>query len=231
MTSHTLPLVSIIVPTTNSRLKYIELFKRNIVSQTYPQSKLELVVVGDTEKDTKESYKTLFSELPEIRCRYFSCDILNNIGAKRNFSCSKASYKILVMMDDDDIYNREYIQHSVQEMNRLRVDIVGCRDMLITWPSLDFETRYIKGKSIHEGTMVFRKRHWKSFKFNESRTGEGLQMVNGNFFNEIDIRKVMICVAHSENTYDKTGILSTGVEIQLEDQKKNNLREILNNLI
>jgi len=106
---------------------------------------------------------TMKSRIPfisKMEFRYITCDISNNIGKKRNFCCSKASHKIIAMMDDDDIYNREYIEHSVRTMGVMNKDIVGCRDMIITWPSKDFETRYVRGSYIHEGTMVFRKSHW-----------------------------------------------------------------------
>jgi len=125
-----LPFVTVIIPTMKSRIPFKDMMVRNLTSQTY---------------------------LSKMEFRYITCDISNNIGKKRNFCCSKASHKIIAMMDDDDIYNREYIEHSVRTMGVMNKDIVGCRDMIITWPSKDFETRYVRGSYIHEGTMVFRK--------------------------------------------------------------------------
>lgn len=222
-----LPLVSIVVPTMRTRVKFRHLLVNNVTSQTYPHQKIELLVVGDDDPLTREGFEEVSHLFEHMRFRYIACDISNNIGKKRNFCCSKASHKVIAMMDDDDIYSREYIEHSVEEMGRLKKDLVGCRDMIITWPSLDLETRYIRGSSIHEGTMVFRKRHWKMYGFKESRSGEGVQMVTGSFHNEIDIRKVMICVAHDSNTFDKTSLLCNGAVIDLDEGQKTALRELV----
>jgi glycosyltransferase involved in cell wall biosynthesis len=223
-----LPFVSIVVPTMASRVKFGHLLANNVSSQTYPHARLELLVVGDGDPLTREGFEDMTRLLdPGLRRRYIACDVLDNIGKKRNFCCSKASHKVIAMMDDDDVYSRGYIEHSVGELNRLKRDIVGCRDMIITWPSLDFETRFIRGSSIHEGTMVFRKRHWSRNRFKESRVGEGAQMVAGSFYNEIDIRRVMMCVAHGSNTFDKAPLLCGGASIELGDDKKEYMREIL----
>lgn len=229
-----LPCVSIIVPTMVSRTKFIHLVTRNVISQTYPSDKIEVLVVGDEDPNTRRIFEDVSSVFEGRRFRYISCGIANNIGKKRNFCCEKASHKIIAMMDDDDLYNREYIEHSVMELRRLKKGIVGCKDMIITWPSLDFETRYVKGKSIHEGTMVFRKCHWKRNRFKEVSTGEGVQMVrtdDGSSYNDIDIRKIMLCVAHDSNTFDKTPILYTGIRLEIDEGKKQPLRDILMGLI
>lgn len=222
-----LPHVSIIVPTMRSRTKFIHLVVRNLISQTYPSDKIEVLVVGDEDHLTRRVFEDISSVFEGRKFRYIACGISDNIGQKRNFCCEQASHKIIAMMDDDDMYNREYIEHSVRELRRLKKGIVGCKDMIITWPSLDFETRYVKGSSIHEGTMVFRKSHWKRNKFKECKTGEGVQMVrtdDGSSYNDIDIRKIMMCVAHDSNTFNKTPILSNGTPLAIGEDKKQPLR-------
>ena len=131
-------------------------------------------------------------------------------------------------MDDDDIYNKEYIEYSVNYLRDGKLDIVGCRDMIITWPDLDFETRFVRGITIHEGTMVFRKSHWRKQKFKETTTGEGTQMVSGSFNNNLDIRNVMICLAHDNNTFDKTSLLENSTKVEIGSKKKEYLKEIIN---
>jgi len=200
---------------------------KNLTSQTYPHDKMEVLVVGDDDPLTKKTYEDTHVSLSKMEFRYIPCHISSNIGKKRNFCCSKASHNVIAMMDDDDIYNREYIEHSVTGMESMKKDIVGCRDMIITWPSKDFETRYVRGSSIHEGTMVFRKSHWKKYGFKESRTGEGTQMVSGEFYRDVDIRRVMICVAHDSNTFDKESLLRDGIVVPLSEDKKKNMREIM----
>ena len=52
-------------------------------------------------------------------------------------------------------------------------------------------------------------------------------MVSGSFHNQIDIRKVMMCVAHGSNTFDKTPLLSTGAVLELGIDHKESLRELM----
>jgi glycosyltransferase involved in cell wall biosynthesis len=221
------PFVSILVPTTLDRIKFGGLLLKNILSQTYPHDKLELVIVGDENPITKRTYESMFKNLPYMRCRYVECNIYHSIGLKRNFACTKASHDFIVNMDDDDIYNKAYIEHSIDYLRDMNLDIVGCKDMLITWPKLDFETRYIVGSSIHEGTMVYRKKHWKKYKFKDSKYAEGSQMVKGRCFNKMDIRKVMLCVSHENNTYDKTELLKHGAIVILSQAAKDGMKKIM----
>lgn len=221
------PFVSILVPTTIGRVKFLHLLMKNVKSQTYPHDKMELVVIGDQNLQTKREFENMFFDLKGIRCRYIPCNIHNNIGSKRNFACTKASYDIIVNMDDDDIYNKSYIEYSIKSIQDMNVDIVGCRDMIITWPSLDFETRYVVGTSIHEGTMVFKKKHWKKYKFRKSTYAEGSQMVNGRYFNQMDIKKIMMCVSHGTNTYDKIDLLKKGAIVSLSESSKDSMRKLV----
>ena len=221
------PYVTVMVPTTRSRVKFIPLVTRNITSQTFPHDRIEVLVIGDQDPYTKKEYQQVSSLLSKTSFRYVTCDIKDNIGKKRNFGCSKATHDIIAMMDDDDIYSSQYIEHCVSELMRRNKAIVGCRDMIITWPSIHFETRYVRGSHIHEGTMVFLKKHWELNGFKESSSGEGVPMVTGSFYNEIDIRKVMICVAHESNTFDKTALLRSGMRLELKNEGKESLREVL----
>lgn len=223
------PFVSVVTPTTKSRQRFIDLMFANIKSQTYPHDRMEWLVVGDAEM--KESFTSRFLELCSLfSCRYVVCNIENDIGKKRNFACSQSRFKILASMDDDDVYHKDYLKYSISEMNRRNVNMVGCRDMLVFFPLQGGKMRFVRGASCHEATIVCRKKHWKMFKYREQCShGEGSSMVAGSFFNALDITKIMICVAHTCNTYDKTRLLSDenskGVVISREK------RESLLNLI
>jgi len=202
-----LPRVSVIVPTTFSRARFARLVARNITCQTYPHNLLELVVVGDTDTRTRELYTQVFADMPDIKCKYYACDITQNIGKKRNFACEKATTKTIACIDDDDCYQKCYIEYAVQTMAEQRVNMVACRDMVVFYPLHEGRMIMVRGSSGHEGTFVFKKQHWKEHRFAQTPTGEGITMVNGKFYNEMDIRRVMICFAHGNNTYDKTALL------------------------
>ena len=156
------------------------------------------------------------------------CDISGDIGAKRNFASSCAKTKILANMDDDDIHNKEYLLYSVGQLKDTRSGVVGCRDMLIFFPSSGGRMVVIRGSSIR-ATMVT-KSHWRTTGYhNGTMKGEGTRMVHGKYCNELDIRKVMVCVSHGENTYEKSRFLGNP-EVQLDPSHRRYLMNIINDL-
>ena len=220
------PCVSVITPTSKSRTRFIDLMLMNLSSQSYPHHLVEWIVVGDSDTTTTEIFREAFGQIPTITCRYFACDIEGDIGKKRNFACSRAQHKILACMDDDDMYNREYLEYSVSELIKRKVNLVGCRDMLVFFPLFEGKMTLVRGSLVHEATIVCRKQHWKTSKYTERcMKGEGSSMVTGSFFNELDIRRVMVCVAHTNNTYDKTKLLDS-TEVFLPEATRNKLLQL-----
>lgn len=202
-----MPRVSIIAPNTLSRAKFARLLSRNILCQTYPRKLMELVVVGDTDPRTRQLYTKVFADMPAIACKYYECDITDNIGKKRNFACGKATCKILACMDDDDFYHSSYLDYAVGMLREKKVNLVACRDMIVFFPLVSGKMTVVRGGTGHEATFVFTKQHWKTHKFAPTHAGEGISMIAGKFYNELDIRRVMICFSHGSNTYDKIELL------------------------
>lgn len=221
------PCVSVITPTSKSRTRFIDLMLLNISSQSYPHELLEWIVVGDTDKHTADVFHEAFGKIPTIACRYFKCDIEGDIGKKRNFACSKTQHKILASMDDDDVYNRGYLEYSVSELTTRNVNLVGCRDMLVFFPLFEGKMTCVRGSLVHEATIVCRKQHWRTSKFSENcMKGEGSSMVTGSFFNELDITRIMVCIAHTNNTYDKTKLLES-TEVLISESARNKLLQLV----
>lgn len=220
------PCVSVLTPTMKSRAKFIDLMLLNISSQTYPHDRIEWIVVGDKNESTKTVFLEAFSKIPSISCRYVRCDIEGDIGKKRNYACSLAKHKILASMDDDDVYNNNYLEYSVSEMNQRAVNMVGCRDMLVFFPLFDGKMTCVRGSLVHEATIVCRKQHWKKSKYSENcMKGEGSKMVSGSYFNELDITRVMVCMAHTSNTYDKTKLLES-TEVVIPEETRTSLLKL-----
>lgn len=216
-----LPRVSVVTPTTLSRSRFIDLMISNIASQTYPKSLMEWVVVGDTDNETRQVFFDAFQQIPDVKCVYFPCAIAEDIGGKRNFASSVATSTILACMDDDDIYIPEYLEYSVQEMRRRKVKMVGCKDMLVFFPESEGKMTYVHGSHIHEATIVCTKKHWKTTKYSSpSKQGEGVQMMKGSYDNCLDIRKIMVCLAHGQNSCDKSHLLGSAEVDMSEDSRK-----------
>lgn len=213
------PKISILTPTTCSRLRFIESMMQNIDRQTYPKHLVEWVVVGDLEEKTRRVFERVFDTL-SVSCRYIECPIQDNIGKKRNYACSVASAKVFANMDDDDLYHRLYLENSIRALQDLRVNLVGCRDMLVFSPIDGGSMIYVRGKLIHEATIVCTKNHWRQFRYVEKMDsiGEGRSLAQGSYFNRMDISKTMVCVSHDTNTFDKTPLFRNACKIALSDQ-------------
>ena len=222
----TFPCVSVITPTMRSRTKFIDLMLLNISCQTYPHARLEWVVVGDSDDVTRRVFLQAFKRIPTVSCRFVACDIDGDIGKKRNYACSLAKHKILASMDDDDVYHKEYLEYSVSELKNRGVNMVGCRDMLVFFPLFQGKMTCVRGSLVHEATIVCRKQHWQKCKYSENcMKGEGASMVSGSYFNEMDITRVMVCMAHDSNTYDKTNLLESN-EVVISDMTRERLLDL-----
>lgn len=218
----TLPKISVLTLTTKSRSKFAESMCQNIMRQDYPHDLIEWIVFGEMDDETSEMFNNIFKNIPRITCRYVKCDINGDIGAKRNFASLTASHKIMINQDSDDFYCKTYITDSVTKLRNNKMGIVGSRDMLIFYPKAEGKMVMIRGSSIHEATMCYTKKHWRANRYKRGMKAEGSTMVRGKFFNEMDISRLMICIAHSSNSFDKIQFLDRD-EVSI----SNNQRELL----
>ena len=219
------PRISIITPTTFSRSNLLPLLVNSVISQTYPHELLEWVVVGDNDPRTREEFCRIFKDMPSITCNYYECDILDNIGRKRNFACNLAKSRIIANMDSDDFYQKSYLEYSIETMKEKKVTLVGSRDMLVFYPLFHGKMTFIRGMWAHEASIVCTKKHWSTHRYNEVRKGEGVNLVKDKFFNEVDIRKVMICFAHSGNSCKKDSLLDA-TEVPISEDMRLMLMEM-----
>lgn len=107
-------------------------------------------------------------------------------------------------MDDDDLYMASYIEYSVSKLLQGSLGLVCCKTMLILFPESEGKVVFVSGQVGHEATFCHTKQHWRLHKYKSARSGEGQPMVRGRFDNDLDIRKVVVCVVHDNNTFNKT---------------------------
>ena len=115
----------------------------------------------------------------------------------------------MCFMDDDDIYDAQYVLYSYKCLFDNKCGLVGSSSMLFTYPELDFKLTGIqcpKKFQIHEATMLFTRKYFNSMGgFEKTSQGEGYSFIRNqekNVFNT-DINFVMICVGHEGNSVDK----------------------------
>jgi len=232
-----LPNVSILIPCYKRR-NFIPLIISNIVTQDYPKEKLELVILQDGEEDLfiNETRKEIFKQVISISFKYvYEKNIRRTIGEKRNKLVKLASHNICAMMDSDDIYMSSYIRYSVNGLKQYKAGISSSACMTFVYPKYDFRMTAIKcgyKYQCHEACAVFSKKyHKKMGGFNKTSSGEGVGMFsyNDKEIINLDITKLMVCIAHSENTIDKEQFSDDNRDYAVFTNK--NLKEMINSIL
>lgn len=198
-----LPKVSI-VTLTRDRRPFLPLAKYCVLAQSYPEDKLEWVIVDDG----KDQIKDLVSDLPNVK--YVLVDEPMSIGAKRNLGVEKASHDVLVMMDDDDVYPNNSI------LTRVAFMLAGPKPhecvVSTTIPCFDIhkKTSFMNvppmvlpmADRVSEATLCFTRDFWTHTKFSDDRIAEGGAFIRGreHMCREVSPQDVIVSLVHKLNT-------------------------------
>lgn len=231
------PKISILTPTYNRR-KFLPLMIHNINSFDYDKNKIEWVICDDHPDNplfTGDMLEKTKKEIYPVKLKYIYRPQKHlGIGEKRNLLVKNSTNKVLVNMDDDDIYIPNYIKYSIFTMKKNKVSIVGSNQMLFIYPYHNYKFTFIQcgaKRQAHEATMVYTKKHWASMGgYNKKGTGEGAGMVDFNEKNcaMTDIMQCMICVCHKDNTCSKDKFVDNDIHITTNGLEKH--LEILKNI-
>ena len=197
-----LPDVSI-VTITKDRRKFMPLAKYSYMMQSYPEDKLEWVIVDDGDDPIED---TLFG-VPNVK--YVRCEKMS-VADKRNLGVKEAMYDIVCMMDDDDVYpNNSVLQRVAMLLKEPKSECVFCT----TIPCYDI-TKYSSfmnvppitlpmSQRVSEATLGFTKTFWKERMFQI-----GTQIAEADAFirdreqmcREISPQEVIVSLVHPLNT-------------------------------
>lgn len=198
-----LPDVSIVTLTKNRR-EFMPLAKYCYLIQTYPQDKLEWVIVDDGDDPIEDA----LIGIPNVT--YVRADPGLTISAKRNLGVEKAMYDTIVMMDDDDVYPEQSILHRVAMM--LKAPSKDC-GFCTTIPCYSI-TQYSSfmnvppmtlpmSERVSEATLVFTRKFWEENRFDEGvKVGEGDAFIRGreHMCRELSPQEVIVSLIHPKNT-------------------------------
>lgn len=198
-----LPDVSVLC-ITKDRRSFMPLLKYCYMIQSYPEEKLELVIVDDGEDAIED---TLIG-VPNVK--YVRCDPGLTISQKRNLAVENAMYDILVTMDDDDVYPNNSVLQRVAML--LMEPAKGC-GFCTTIPCYDITkyasfmnvppTHLAMSERVSEATLVFTRKFWEEGRFDDSvHIGEGNAFVRGReqMCREISPQEVIVSLIHPKNT-------------------------------
>jgi hypothetical protein len=197
-----LPNVSIITLTYNRRI-FMPLANYSYMIQSYPEDKLEWVIVDDGE----ESIEDTLIGIKNVK--YIRLDQKTSIGQKRNIGIEAAMYDMLVMMDDDDVYPNNSILHRVAMLHKSpKVECVFCT----TIPCYDIQKHisFINvppytlpmSERVSEASLAFTREFWNDKKFNDIQIAEGNAFIHDRErkCREISPQEVIVSLVHSGNT-------------------------------
>lgn len=197
-----LPDVSIVCVTSDRRV-FMPILKYCYMIQSYPEEKLELVIVDDGDDPIED---TLFG-VPNVT--YVRLDDKKTIGEKRNIGVSRAMYDVIAFMDDDDVYPNNSILERVAMM--LKSPAKDC-SFCTTIPCYDI-AKYCSfmnappivlpmSQRVSEATLTFTRKFWEQRRFGDTQIGEGDAFIHGreHMCRELSPQEVIVSLVHPKNT-------------------------------
>ena len=197
-----LPPISVIT-LTRDRRAFFPLAKYCMVAQTYPEDKIEWVIVDDG----KDQIKDLVTDLPNVT--YILLDEPLTIGAKRNLAISKAKHDILVMLDDDDVYpNNSLISrvaHMLAEPKKecLFSTVIPCYEIHETKSFMNVPPMTLPmSQRVSEATLCFTRKFWETRGFPDQQIAEADAFIRGReqMCRELSPQDVIVSLVHKKNT-------------------------------
>jgi hypothetical protein len=193
-----LPFVSIVTLTYN-RPEFIPLAKYSYLIQSYPEEKLEWVIVNDG-----DSIEELLIGIPNVT--YVQLDQKTSIPDKRNIGVQKAMYDVLVMMDDDDVYpNNSVLTRVSMLLKSPKKECTFCS----TIPCYDIEKRISfmnvppnileMSERVSEATLCFTRAFFNQRWFEELPEGDKFIRGREQMCREISPQNVIVSLVHSKN--------------------------------
>lgn len=211
-----LPTVSIVTISQWKRFNCLEILRDLIKDQTYTNIVEWVIVEGSkTEEDASknaEAIKLLESRVPIV---YLSFDASLKLGALRNKGNTACKSDITVVMDDDDYYPPERVEHAVERLSKTKAQIAGCSAMYIYDYFLEGLYKFNEFGPNHStnNCMAWKKEYLKNNKHDpEKESGEEASFTFGfkETMVQLDPEKTIVVSSHDSNTFNKRELLIGG---------------------
>ena len=196
--------VSVLTSTANRACfmpRLIEMYK----AQLYPHEDMEWIILDDGE----ESVEDFFTDISLPNIRYIRSSARQTMGTKLNRLVYEARGDILLVMDDDDYYPPERVPAVVTGFRQNpKYELAGSSEIYLYYS--DIETIYKLGpyhnKHATNGTMAWKRSYADTHTYDETVTHAEERSFLDDYVNpmlQLDPKKVMLVMSHSENTFDK----------------------------
>lgn len=205
------PFVSVLTPTYNRR-KFIQAAITCFKNQTYPQDRMEWIILDDGTDKVKDMFDN--SGIPNVRYHAIDGEKLK-IGAKRNRINELATGDICVCWDDDDYYPPDRVRKAVTTLRSVpnkRVPVVGSSQLYLYFTDRDqiWSIGPYNPNHCTNGTMAY----WRSY-FGEHRYDDDADKAEEAKFMDqwktpviqLKPEDTMLVLCHAHNTFDKRKLL------------------------
>jgi glycosyltransferase involved in cell wall biosynthesis len=206
------PFVSVLTPTYNRR-QFIPAAIRCFKNQTYPQDRMEWIVLDDGTDRVQDLFEA--SGLKNVRYVGAAEGEKIKIGAKRNRLNDLATGDICVCFDDDDYYPPDRVRKAVTKLRSSpghRVPVVGSSQLYLYFTDRDeiWSIGPYNQNHCTNGTMAY----WRSYA-KESRYDETVDKAEEKSFMkdwktpvlQLTPEDTMLVLCHAHNTFDKRELL------------------------
>jgi glycosyltransferase involved in cell wall biosynthesis len=200
------PFVSVITPTYNRR-KFIPSLITCYLQQTYPLDRMEWIIYDDGDDKVEDIFKKFEKKIPNLR--YIYDEEKKNIGGKRNLLNKEAKGDIIIAMDDDDFYFPNRVKHVVFSFSRNPTyELAGSSEINLYFSDIKEIWKLGPYHANHatNGTMAWRKSYANKHLYDETVTFAEERSYLDDYKHpmiQLDPMKVMLVIAHSDNTFDK----------------------------
>ena len=197
-----LPDVSIVCVTRDRRM-FMPILKYCYMIQSYPEEKLELVIVDDGDDSIED---TLFG-VPNVT--YVRLDEKKTIGEKRDIGVQNAMYDVITFMDDDDVYPNNSILERVAMMLKTPAkecafcSVIPCYDITKYCSFMNIPPFQLPmSQRVSEATLIFTRKFWEERHFGDVQIAEGDAFIRGreHMCRELSPQEIIVSLLHPKNT-------------------------------
>ena len=210
------PKISVLTLTYNRR-NFIDLAFLNMLSTDYPLSKIQWVIVEDSDdpmKSASDKIKKFEERASEAVAQGFEITYVpmsskRSIGYKRNRAVKAAKHSICVNMDDDDMYPHTSFRRRVGWLTRgatSQVQVVGCT--MIAMYDLRQGISAVNTppwaltqcQRVSEASFCFYRAYAIMYPFPDVQQSEGEGFIRDGVFLEIPPQQIVVALNHGTNT-------------------------------
>ena len=206
------PFVSVLTPTADRR-KFIQYAIQMFRAQTYPQERMEWIVLDDGTDKVGDLFAA--SGLKNVRYVALPDGERLKIGAKRNRLNKLAKGDICVCWDDDDYYPPERVRLAVTKLCSApgrSIPVAGCTKLFMYYADRQeiWSIGPYNPNHCTNGTMAYWRTYTKDHHYDDSAEKAEERKFMDDWKTRViqmDPYDVMLVICHTRNTFDKRVLL------------------------